>query len=235
MVVHILISRVVHFLIDKSKYEASLIRNSNLTKLNNEKHPIFDVIRLLGRKLQTEYMCYLLFQSGDDADSDAWPDIEPRNILFDEFKPITKDGKNFFNIKKELKAEKEISLNKDLILPWPWRKSRLISSLSRIGEGRFSGSWKQDDRNHNVELWLPLGIAWVRGGNHSITTGIAQGSGKIRPWYIYDISEAYDYVYCDGNNYIRKYDESIISPVKNVEFAVIFEIGRILRDKAISF
>ena len=89
-------------------------------------------------------------------------------------------------------------------MPWPWEKNRLVSSISSIGKGRLWGEWQQDNLNHLVELWLPMGIAWVHGGNHSIATGIIQGHGQIKPEYIYDISEIYNFVYCDGLFYRRK-------------------------------
>jgi hypothetical protein len=73
-----------------------------------------------------------------------------------------------------------------------------------------------------------MGIAWVGSGNHSISAGIIQGKCHIIPENVYDISNVYEYVYCDGVNYYRKEDSSIISPVTNAEFAVIFEIGRIM-------
>ena len=107
--------------------------------------------------------------------------------------------------------------------------------MALIGQGRRLKQWRQDDNNHHVELWLPMGIAWVYGGNHSISAGIIQGRGEIIPRHVYDISEVYDYVYCDGVNYYRKEDGSIISPVLNAEFAAIFEIGRIMAEHSISY
>lgn len=83
-----------------------------------------------------------------------------------------------------------------------------------------------------MELWLPMGIAWVRGGNHSISTGIIQGSGIIQPTGIVDISNIFNHIYTDGMNYYRKSDHQIISQVKNIEFAAIFEIGRIMKEKS---
>ncbi len=115
-----------------------------------------------------------------------------------------------------------------------WKKSRLITSMALIGQGRRLKQWRQDDNNHHVELWLPIGIAWIYGGNHSISAGIIQGRGKIILRHIYDISEVYDYVYCDGVNYYRK-EDGIISPVLNAEFAAIFEIGRIMAKHSISY
>ncbi|NRT77849.1 hypothetical protein BJV41_002331 [Clostridium beijerinckii] len=53
--------------------------------------------------------------------------------------------------------------------------------------------------------------------------------------YYYDISEVYKYVYWDGENFIMTEDNKVISKVNNVEFATIFEIGRFLAEKGLSF
>jgi len=121
-----------------------------------------------------------------------------------------------------------------LVLPWPWHRKRLINAVSRIGKGREWGSWKQDS-NHGIELWLPLGIAWVHSGNHSIATGIIQCSGTVKPNRVYDISKIYDYVHCNGKDFIDAQSNEIIASVENVEFAAIFEIGRLMKNNSISF
>ena len=204
-------------------------RNERLNEENE--HPLIDVVRLIGRQLQSQYLSTLLYQ-GDEA---LIPNLHPKEVLFDPSTKISKDGTTFEDVMREINTEKVISLNRDLVLPWSWKKSRLVTCIAQIGEGRPRGQWRQDYSNHYVDLWLPMGVAWVYGGNHSISAGIIQGKGKIIPRYVYDISDVYDYVYCDGVNYFRKEDGSIISPVKNAEIAAIFEIGRIMTENSISY
>lgn len=199
-------------------------------KLSFESHPLNDVIRLVGRKLQTDYLVDLLFCK----DESALPNLEQSELLFDRRIPLSKDGKTISDFKKKVNIQKTIFLKKDLILPWPWKRSRLINCMANIGQGRIQGAWKQDINNHFVELWLPMGVAWVHGGNHSIATGIIQGVGELQPESVYDVSDIYEYVYTDGINYIKKEDKQTIAPVKNVEFAAIFEIGRLMKQKGIS-
>ncbi|MEK5207406.1 DUF6710 family protein [Psychrobacillus sp. FSL H8-0510] len=194
-------------------------------------HPLIDVVRLIGRQLQTKYLTSLLYQ----RDQTLIPNLHAQEVLFDPLSSISRDGINLEDVMREVKTDKVIALNRDLVLPWSWKKSRLITCIAQIGEGRKRGKWSQDNRNHFVDLWLPMGIAWVNSGNHSISTGIIQGKGNIIPENVYDISDVYDYVYCDGVNYYRKEDGSIISPVVNAEFAAIFEIGRLMTDHSISY
>ncbi|KEF39989.1 hypothetical protein M670_01013 [Schinkia azotoformans MEV2011] len=163
-------------------------------------HPILDVVRLLGRNVQTKYLTSLLYHE----DETSLPSLFPDTVYFETTTSLTTDGRKYFDLIKEVKTTKEIDLSKDLVLPWPWQRDRLINTICRIGEDRIWGTWKQGIHNHDVQLWLPLGICWVSGGNHSIASGILQGQGRLLPKETYDISELYEYIYTDGINYYRK-------------------------------
>ncbi|URZ06505.1 DUF6710 family protein [Clostridium felsineum] len=228
----------------KCKFNSAVkFANSVLNEFNNslmlgridtkdvQTHPLIDVVRLLGRRLQTQYLSYLLFTE----ESEEVKDITVDEIMFSISDPLTQNDETLYNLISKVDIKRNVHLKNDLVLPWPWKRERLIRTIAYIGEGKKSGKWKQDFQNHFVQLWLPLGIAWVNGGNHSIAEGIVQGEGVIEVNEIYDISPLYKYVFCDGLYYRRIYDNSIISPVKNVEFAAIFEIGRIMIKNSISF
>jgi hypothetical protein len=195
------------------------------------KHPIIDVIRLLGRKVQTDYLMNLLYcEDESHTGSLYYP-----SLFIDEEEKITKNGLELRELLKEVDSVRKIYLKHDLVFPWPWKRSRLINCLIQIGEGRELGVWEEDVRNHFVELWLPIGIVWVSGGNHSISTGIIQGEGVIKPEITHDISPLYEHIYSDGINYYTKFDNKPICQVKDVEFAAIFEIGRLMVERNISF
>jgi hypothetical protein len=208
--------------------------NHNLYKeyyYKGNEHPILDVVRLIGKNTQTKYLTSLLYCEDETELQGLHSDL----AFFDQTSFYLDGDKRLYHVKKEVKNTKEIRLNKDLILPCPWKRERLIDAISNIGEERRWGEWKQDFKNHFVELWLPLGIAWVNGGNHSIATGIFQGNGTVKPESTYDISEYYDYIYTDGRNYFSKKDNLVIAPVEDVDFAAIFEIGRLMIAKSITF
>ncbi|MCM3143916.1 DUF6710 family protein [Brevibacillus sp. MER 51] len=199
--------------------------------LKFETHPAFDVIRMLGRKVQTHCLIETLYVE-DETENTI---ITPSDLLFDTDIALSKDGKSINDLKRKVESTRHVHLGRDLILPYPWRRTRLINCIATIGEARLQGSWQQDQNNHFVELWLPLGIAWVHGGNHSIATGVLQGMGKILPESVYDISDVYKYVYTDGEYYFSKESGGILSEVQNVEFAVIFEIGRLMNEMLIHY
>ena len=207
----------------------------------SKEHPIFDLVRIIGRGVQSDYMRYLIYydckEGSHDVPSLGWDTVgfnSNTNFIDDNGELIC-----FYNLKKEVKCNKKLNLSKDLILPWPWKNERLFNTITNIGDGRKWGSWEQDFNNHYVEVWLPMGIAWVHGGNHSIAIGIIHG-GKLEPKYYYDISEVYKHITCDGNYYRRVktnylVNQNIIEPVRSVEFAALFEIGRLLVERGISF
>lgn len=89
--------------------------------------------------------------------------------------------------------------------------------------------------NHCIELWLPLGIGWVHGGNHSLTVGIVEAKGKVKPEITYDVSAIYRHVICDGLEYRRKHDGSLISHVPDLDMAAVFEIGRLIHKHRVRF
>lgn len=191
------------------------------------KHPILNYIKLLGMKLQTDYLTNLLY-ADDHGSEKRYPDITPWLVFFDLSVVLHSNGTKFYDLLYGIVVERdlEIDLVKDLILPWPWEVSRYINSIASIGASRPWGEWGQDSKNHNVITFMPIGVSFVVGGNHSITSGILYGEGKLFARRVHDISEMYDYVYTDGINYYRIEDSSVISEVKNVEFAAIFETGR---------
>lgn len=208
--------------------ESERLKESN--RLIYNEHPMIDVIRLLGRKVHTDYYIHLL----NGIDYSNLKDLSIHDYFFDISVRLTDDGKKFHDIIEQINTERIINLRKDIVLSWPWRRDRLSDCLSRIGEGRIDGRWQQDS-NHNVTLLLPIGIAFVSGGNHSLMTGIVQGEGVLRPTTVYDISPLYKYVKCDGDKFYSVKNGAALFAVKSVELAAIFEIGRIMAESKICF
>jgi hypothetical protein len=128
----------------------------------------------------------------------------------------------------------ELRLNRDIILPWPWERNRLIRSVSSLGVRRSWGRWKQDDMNHQVDVWLPWGFAFVGGGNHSIAAGIIESEGTLVATQVHDMSGIFKLVECDGIDYIDRRDGSRIAPVNDARTAAVFEIGRLMRKLKVS-
>lgn len=182
---------------------------------SNEKEKVLDHIRSLLQPIQRKYL-------------GCRPDLVELN-----FREV------FFNYLKELPSEKliqpaknimTVNLAKDCILPVPWNLDR----AKAINKVIMQNDWEQDITNHSIELWLPIGVAFVLGGHHSIAAGVLYSKGNIITDKIFDMKLLYDHFYCDGVDYRRKKDGQKISKVKYFEFAIVFEIGRKMVEKNIS-
>ncbi|MEW8051081.1 MAG: DUF6710 family protein [Candidatus Thiodiazotropha endolucinida] len=187
-------------------------------------YEIDNLIRLLGKKVQLEYLIYTIRHENDYQ----MGEIEPRTVWFDPLQKLGNSGQSLRDLAVNINEKIEVSLANDLVLTNPWNRRRMLNACIHHGENQNRGSWKQDS-NHFAELWLPMKITWVGNGNHSIAAGIIQRDGLLSPEEIYDISPVYDAVVCDGDQFIDIERDKPISTVNNVEFCAIYEIGRLIK------
>jgi hypothetical protein len=212
----------------KQRLEKILSIAENIADKNPAALP--DFVRLLGRKLQSDYMC----RAVSWLDENKVPDLEPSLVWFSELVPLNDAGQNLYELRNKTQSARTLKLASDIILPWPWNISRVANCISHIGLGRGAGEWKQDSSNHRVEYWLPFGIGWVHGGNHSIMSGIVQGQGVITTENVYDLSALFSHVRFNGEAFVRVSDNTVIQVAREFEFAAIFEVGRLMHEKGIS-
>lgn len=159
----------------------------------------------------------------------------PALVWFSETLSLSANRDCIFTLKEKIAGTRTVDLSSDLVMPWPWKRSRVEDCICSIGAGRKAGPWLQDPANHRVELWLPFGVGWVHGGNHSIAVGVVQGRGEITTDSVYDLSPLFDWVECDGAQFLNKTNGHVLSNVEDIEFAAIFEIGRLLHQRGLSF
>ena len=143
---------------------------------SNEKEKVLDHIRSLLQPIQRKYL-------------GCRPDLVELN-----FREV------FFDYLKELPSEKliqpaknimTVNLAKDCILPVPWNPDR----AKAINKVIMQNDWEQDITNHSIELWLPIGVAFVLGGHHSIAAGVLYSKGNIITDKIFDMKLLYDHFY----------------------------------------
>ena len=205
--------------------------SKNAKSSANGQHPLLEFVRLMGRGLQAKYLLRTLYAS-DELElpldfSELGIDM---SVSLSPYREVT-----FYDLVEIVETEQApLPVCRDLLIPLPWIRKQLLDSLANIGEGRDWGPWRQDD-NHDIELWLPLGIAWARSGDHSLVPSLLDEGAEITPTDVLDISGVYDYVFCDGRYYRRVEDKSIIAPVKCAETAILFEVGRLMVENSISF
>jgi len=209
----------------KAQFDYSILMAKQIVQQNPE--ALVDLVKLIGKPYQTKYISHIVMK--------GFSKVSHLNEFFVLFPKDNHYAWELHSLITEVKDyNRPLELKSDLIFPWPWNKDRIRDTLAFIGEGRKYGKWQEDKLNHSIVFWLPMGIGWVRGGNHSIANGIVNGEGIIQNYDAYDISEMYKYIYCDGEYFYEKKDNRKLFPVQSIEFACIFEIGRIMHENNIS-
>lgn len=180
-----------------------------------------DLVRILLRPLQAEFMIDVIEKPKHEARASI-----TRNEFFIKQGASTLFSESGLN---NLAGEAyKVHLAKDPVFPCPWHRDRIVSAFAHIGSGKTCGQWKQDFTNHHLTLWLPWRIAFVNGGNHSITAGIAAGEGVLQPDEVFDLSHVLEQVRCDGLYYRSIENGTILAEVKDPRVAAVFEIGRLM-------
>jgi len=188
------------------------------------------LVTALGRPVQSQAMLETVLRYPRHGSSGAF---SPETLFFSEYDPLDAAGRTFREIAAEIRKFRRLRLDRNVVIPNPWHPNRLQNSLSKLRPNGKWGRWRED-YNHHIEVWEPVGLGWVHGGNHSITAGILIGAGTVKPDFGYDLTAVYDHVYCDGRAFRRRHDRSVIADVSSVEMAAIFEIGRLMIDTPMS-
>ncbi|UAN18603.1 DUF6710 family protein (plasmid) [Enterobacter asburiae] len=175
-----------------------------------------DFIRVIVRPLQSDFLLAVA-----EEGTDARPDMDPEEFFFKGIREV----QDYDRMKSGERNPQDypLSLASDMVLPWPWSRSRYINNVSRIGTAK-GRPWQQDRNNHYVELWLPWRIGFVEGGNHSITAGIIAGEGTLIPQHVWDMSFLFERIRTDGIHWYV--DDRKTETVKSWRTAAVFEIGR---------
>jgi hypothetical protein len=203
-----------------SKFDHIMGFAHELAKANPQ--ALTDLVRLLLRPLQDELMLSAIENEMHGA-------REP--IASHEFfwQSTHEQTQMMFDGRQLAAGDFVVSLKHDPVLPCPWHRGRYIDCLSEIGTGKQLGRWREHPDNHSVTVWLPWGIAFVNGGNHSIATGIIGDGGSVYPKEVFDQVGLLNFARCDGRHYRRQDNNQIVCAVKDYRTAAVFEIGRLMQ------
>lgn len=177
-------------------------------------------IKSLARKIQ--YDLYVQFLCSN-------PSNAPRNELSHFFGELPQSFHSTKWIQETKSKDKyTINLSEDIAISSPWTSDRFIKSMSCIGENKPCGTWRKDSSNHYIELLMPFRIAWFGNGYHSGMTGILHGQGVAEADETYDATPLFDFMHTNGVHFYDTATGEKLSNVKHVEFAAIYELGRLL-------
>lgn len=189
---------------------------------------LIDLLRAILRPMQSEYLLAVA-ELGQDAVTDIDADVFFGQAAAGRMVRGVELDPNHFRLQ----------LARDIVLPWAWNQQRYVNALATIGASKgnpedenvpHQGAWRMDAFNHVVTLWLPWGIGFVGGGNHSITAGILAAEGELIPTEVYDMGHLLDEVHCDGRHYIETATGRLVDKVTCHRRAAAFELGRLMRD-----
>lgn len=119
------------------------------------------------------------------------------------------------------------------VLASPWNVGRLHNQLAR------QEAWKMQ-YDHEVVMYLPLGIMDVYAGNHSIFSGKLQNEGfieidvNVEPHRIIDMTPLLELMYFNGRTYNSMHEDKVLFVANDFDFGCLFEMGRILKIHDIS-
>lgn len=204
---------------DLSSFHCLKTNIEKIEKGNKEaKEALYDLIKIILNPIKDEYIrnAYLNSIAIDslylkDIFGFAWYDSHYCKIL-----------------DKSEHANYVVNLAYDVIFPVSWHQSSIIHMLGSIGKpDRKCGEFKQSN-NHMVTLLLPMNIALVRNGNHSIAQGVITANGMIIPDEILDLHAYFDFIYFDGVKFRDKRHQNTVYQPRHPEFGWIWEIARLL-------
>lgn len=199
-----------------SSFDQVMSMAEEIAKCNPE--GLLLLVRALLRPLQAEHLLAVAEREQHQAPGD----LQHLSFFFN-LNTIAESSEFYLRDKPAVR----IDLSKDIVLPTPWEKTRYANALANIGAGKSNGEWRQDS-NHGIAVWWPWRIAFVLGGNHSITAGILSGEGELLTTEVYDLSPLFERVICDGHTYTETRTGRVLSKVCDPRRAAAFEIGRLM-------
>jgi hypothetical protein len=207
-----------------TRFEAILEAANGVTTGPNAISSLVAIARLVGR----EYAYYnLLHQLGSGEvqieSLRQWEDLKWR-----------------YGIPQGDSGGERVWLAWDAVIAVPWSMDRIIRTLTELSRGPVgeAEAWSFDPGNHQVVLWLPMRLAQVWKGNHSITAGILCNAGSVPATAIFDLAPLFEILELKGTwergdssgVAWRDRGSDQISQVFDWRLGALFEIGRLLHN-----
>ncbi len=151
---------------------------------------------------RTEYAARARIRVFQWRNPDALSDPTPTHYLV--------DGTEIFI---EPDEQQQVNLSRDIsIIAGAWKTDRLTNAPQR-------------EYNHHMKYYPYLNLAFVYGGNHSISAGIYFKQGDVLA-DVYDITKLFEHLDTDGICWIDRHTGKNISKVTDSFFALLYTIGQ---------
>lgn len=212
----------------RNKFKHSLAIANNIIEINKNiplnsiDHPIYKIIHIFARAIQSEFLQYIITTTEYEI-----PHQRDINLFHPEYALIKKHDIPT-SIFTEMETDKKVTLDfsKDVVLSFPWSLSRFYSAMTNIKKGE----WEYKQNNHMALFIEPFKIGVIINGYHSSTIGILTSQGTM-PARVIDMSSFYNWISTDGLYYYNIITNKKIDKVASFEESVIYEIGRLIYSK----
>lgn len=216
-----------------ARYSEVMQAVEDIVKLDKSRLPA--MVRLLMRPIAADFARHAFFhKTHEDQVS-----FEFDKFFFTTMHPVTQDGLSLsrlpgFAIGPNPVRQYRLDLAKDVLIPQPWHRERLIEAVLNKGHYDLHGKFRAN-YNHKAHFLLPVGLAWAEGGNHSLAAAIGDGSGSLVTREVFDFSVVYPYVIYDGDSFVRRHDRATLNRPKYEEAGILFEIGRRMLEIGVAY
>lgn len=193
---------------------------------------LFMLVKILADKINCEQSLHVI------QNPPAQSPIDIESLFMQKWDAKGAEQIQFYAKPVKIEKDLRISLSENAIIASTWSSDRISRRIKDAGTDKKP--WEEDLGNHSVSLFLPIGLVISNNGNHSIFSGTVRRTGNlvIRPksnHEVYDISHLYDIIRFDGTHYIDIKTKKNIGKASNFEFGCIFEIGRLMVERNISY
>jgi hypothetical protein len=198
-------------------------------------HPkvIYDLIYSLGKPYQIKLINDCVMGNSLSRDSAPFEEHLFFKHIHKKYSLKKTDISGSYKNYSKPTTKKTLLPNETLIFTFPWHNKRLSDAFSTIGK-KVGNPWMHDSLNHRVTYIFPINIGYVTNGNHSTAINILNNEAPMNVTEELDLTTIYDEIYTDGLYFKRVDDDSIVDRVASIEFAAIFEIGRMILNKNIT-
>lgn len=199
---------------------SNLMKRASKLKSQLNIEGLQDLQKVILRPIQSRHISSAYLENDHEAlKSLEWP--SDLGIF-----PISHSDECFATLRQ--KGITPLNLASDMIIPTCWHSSSITNVIGRIGKV-CANEFKQS-QNHDVVYTYPIGIGWVRGGNHSIAQGIIRGEGLIHNYSHLDLSSLIKRIQYNGFAWYEIESGKYLGEPRYSEIGWAWEIGRLIME-----
>ncbi|MBC1983160.1 DUF6710 family protein [Listeria booriae] len=203
-------------------------------------HPVFHYIRALIMKIQSYQFEYDIYYQGKTLRGSSYNEYPDSSMYERFFYGGYEKAHREIQSRTGEKVDSAFNINDLPLITGLWN-NHMAENISKIGKN--VGNPFQDNLNVSNHYYFPLGVMVSFGGNHSQFVAMLKGEGQVGFRTFYDISNLYELIYFDGNQFRFTDNKKTVNVSRETQVeikqhrdvyclcGILFEIGRALKDR----